>query len=62
MNEKSISEAKDALDLMLKSQPNLLAPKALNENSGKEIANFMAAFIRQYSGHLDAIRKDQSPK
>lgn len=49
-----------ALGKLLETQPNLLQPVLPNEENGQGVADFMAAFIRRYSEHLQALAGETS--
>ncbi|WP_371323351.1 hypothetical protein VX159_13210 [Dechloromonas sp. ZY10] len=58
MKERYLKEAKDMLDVMVKSQPALIHPHHASEDTGRLLADFCAAFVRQYASHLEALDKE----
>lgn len=64
MNKSThIDASTRALAKLLKAQPNLLSPiTTLDKGNGQGLADFMDAFIRRYSEHLQELSGDPSPK
>ena len=58
------SHAPDAGDLLkdiLAAQPNLLTPLAPNATTGEQLADFVEAFIRRYSGSSLRVTPEEAP-
>lgn len=58
MNENDRIDAENMLNTLLTKQPGMLSGLNPNEDSGKAIADFCAAFIRQYSEHLKKLNSE----
>lgn len=61
MKERYLKEAKAMLDVMVKSQPALIHPHHASEDTGRLLADFCAAFVRQYANHLEVLDQEQRP-
>lgn len=55
-----IDDATRLLVKILDTQPNLLRPMAADTSEGRNLADFVDAFIRRYSEHLQALTGEKS--
>ena len=55
-----IATATRTLAKLLEAQPNLLLPVLPTSGNGEGVADFVDAFIRRYSEHLQALTGDSS--
>jgi len=60
MSDSSLIDAKSMLDSLLKTQPGLIRDVVTSKGSGESVADFCAAFIRQYSEHLEHMAQAPS--
>lgn len=56
MNKKrNIQDATNVLSEILRTQPALIAPMSASKEDGEGLADFIQAFIRRYSEHIEAL-------